>query len=552
MSSHDDRPGEDDGDAPPDPWFATDAGRRGDTAGGTARDAAGGWPAPTTPPSTDPWLPPAPPAPPPGATWSSPAQDAPGWATPRPTPAGEGWPPPSPTAPGPAVGWPPPTAPGPAPGDAWSPPPASPAYSVPVSPAYADGYAPPSSVPPPMVTPPAPPAPPARADRRRLLLAGLAVVVVAAVVAGFLVTRSGDDEPGLTLGEVGESIGNAVVRTGPGEEARPLEEGETVLAGWVVEAVGGAVAIDLAGGGVVRFDTGAELTFTDLARDPETGEVEGESDPVIEVEGGRTWFNPAGEAASAEIPLRIPDGEVTTEGNPVAVDCSASCSVEAPGGGVLLTTGDQELSPAPNEVVTIEGAGTLALDSGSSPSSWAQQNLDADAEADLPPPDTVEGGGVKALGTFDGTYELTLTVTGPPGGDAIPEELKYQQGEVFDVSLIVDGAACAAPPCDVGVSANDGAAGTAHVESGAVTLDVTQPIDCFDEAFTTVVVAGIGVTTVHADLSVTDVRQDDGRWVATAVEGTGTLAATLTTPCNEGETLGTATSPVTFSARISG
>jgi hypothetical protein len=85
-----------------------------------------------------------------------------------------------------------------------------------------------------------------------------------------------------------------------------------------------------------------------------------------------------------------------------------------------------------------------------------------------------------------------------------------------------------------------------------VTLDFTQPIDCFDETFTTVVVAGIGVTTVHADLTVTDVRQDDGRWVATAVEGTGTLAATLSTPCNEGETLGTATSPVTFSARISG
>jgi hypothetical protein len=398
----------------------------------------------------------------------------------------------------------------------------------------------------------APPAPPARTGRRRLVLAGLAVIVVAAVVAGFLVTRSGDDEAGLTFGEVGQSTGSAVVRTGPGEEARPLEEGETVLAGWVVEAVGGAVAIDLAGGGVVRFDTGAELTFTDLARDPESGEVEGEPDPVIEVEGGRTWFNPAGEAATAEIPLRIPDGEVTTEGNPVAVDCSGSCTVEAPAGGVLLATGDQELSPAPNEVVTIEGAGTLALDSGSSPSPWAQQNLDADVEADLPAPDSVEGGGVKALGAFDGSYALTLTVTGPPGGDAIPEDLEYQQGEVFNVSLTVDGAACAAPPCDAGVSANDGAAGTAHVESGAVTLDFTQPIDCFDETFTTVVVAGIGVTTVHADLTVTDVRQDGDRWVATAVEGTGTLAAALSTPCNDGETLGTATSPVTFSARISG
>lgn len=50
----------------------------------------------------------------------------------------------------------------------------------------------------------------------------------------------------------------------------------------------------------------------------------------------------------------------------------------------------------------------------------------------------------------------------------------------------------------------------------------------------------------------TDVRQDGDRWVATAVEGTGTLAAALSTPCNEDETLGTATSPVTCSARISG
>ena len=193
----------------------------------------------------------------------------------------------------------------------------------------------------------------------------------------------------------------------------------------------------------------------------------------------------------------------------MAVDCSGSCTVEAPAGGVLLTTGDQELSPAPNEVVTIEGAGTLALDSGSSPSPWAQQNLDADTEADLPPPDTVDGAGVKALGAFDGSYALTLTVTGPPGGDAIPEDLEYQQGEVFNVSLTVDGAACAAPPCDAGMSANEGATGTAHVESGAVTLDFTQPIDCFDETFTTVVVAGIGVTTVHADLTVD--RRPPGR-----------------------------------------
>ncbi|HET6952907.1 MAG TPA: hypothetical protein VFI47_21165, partial [Acidimicrobiales bacterium] len=437
------------------------------------------------------------------------------------------------------------------------PPPTSPAYSAPVSAAYAPDYAPPdphhrppATAPPPLV------APPTRekrgGGRRSLLLVGAAVAVVAAIVAGFVVTRSGDDDPGLSFGEVGAASGSAVVRTAPGEDARPLEEGEVVLAGWEVEATGGAVAVELAEGGVLRFDTGATVTFTDLSRDPETGETSGEPEPVIEVEGGRTWFNPAGEAATAEIPLRLPDGELTSDGNPVAVDCSGSCMVEAPAGGVTLTTGEAELTPAPNEVVTIEGAGTLDLNSENAPSAWAQQNLDADAEADLPEPEAVDTGGVKALGAADGTYFVTLTVTGPPGGDGIPEDLKYQQGEVFNLSLVVDGAACSEPPCDVSVSANDGASGTAHVESAAISLDFTQPIDCFDETFTTVVVPNIGTTTVHGDLEVTGARQDGDRWVATSFEGTGTLGATLSTACNEGEVLGTATSPITISGNLSG
>jgi hypothetical protein len=381
------------------------------------------------------------------------------------------------------------------------------------------------------------------------LLVGSALVVVAAVVAGVVaVTGGDDDDPGYAFGEVGAAAGGAVARPGDEAEERPLAVGDIVRAGWVVEAVGdAAVTLELAGGGVVRFDSGARLTFTDLAVDPETGEASGPSEPAIEIAGGRVWVNPAGDAASAAIEVRIPEAVVETTGNPVALDCTAACSVEAPAGGVTaITSADKAVTPAANEVVTLATAETFDLTLGDGPSAWAQQNLDADSEAALPAPEPDGAPGIRGSAILDGTYVLALDVTGAPAGDAIPVELQYTAGEAYTISLDVDGGACAAVPCDVPVSAPDGATGTAQVGDGTVALSFSQPIDCYDETFTTVVVPGIGTTTVTATLAVDDVDQDGDRWLVRSFAGTGTVAATLSTPCNPGETLGTSTSPITI------
>jgi hypothetical protein len=466
------------------------------------------------------------------------------------------WPPPPPQSGHPA---PPPASPA-------APPPGSPAYAPPAAPGYApppSGYAPPPpgygpspsgyAPPAPGYAPPGPPfipAPPGRRGARPWWFVAAAVVVVAAVVGGVVVVRGGgDDDTAYAFGQVGEATGGAIVRTAADEESRPLEAGETVLAGWVVEAAGdAAVTIELAGGGVVRFEGGAELTFADLARDPDTGKTSGRSDPKIEIAGGRTWVNPAGEPSSAAIEVQVPEAVVASEGNPVAVDCTATCQVEAPAGGVTLTTsGGQEAAPAPNEIVTVEGADSLDLSTEPGPSDWARTNMDADAAADMPAPETVDSPGIKGAAVLDGTYIVTLDVTGASSGDAIPSELQYNQGEAYTVNLVVDGSGCAAVPCDVTLTADDTATGTAHVENASITLSFSQPIDCYDETFTEVVDPGIGTTTVETTLQVTEARQDGDRWRVSSFDGTGTVAATLSTPCNPGETLGTATSPISLS-----
>jgi hypothetical protein len=383
---------------------------------------------------------------------------------------------------------------------------------------------------------------------------GLAALVVVALAVGAFVVFGGDDGGAYTFGTVARASGSATVTTRTGAAPRALEEGETVIAGWVVATTGdSAVTLELAGGGVVRFDKGATLTFADEAADPETGRAEGRSKPAIQIQGGRTWVNPAGDAASSAIALAAGNGDVTTSGNPVAIDCTAACQVEAPAGGVTLTTdGGRTAAPGPDEAVTLAPGDSVQLTTAEGPSEWAQQNLDADAEAGLPEPEADDGSGVRAGAVANGTYRLSLDVTGPPSGDAIPQDLEYAQGASYTVNLVVDGSACVTVPCDVTVTADEGATGTARVENGVVMLSFTQPINCYDETMTTVVVPDIGVTTVQASLVVLDAQPvgEGETWVANAFQGTGTLAATLTTPCNAGETLGTATSTIAVSGTL--
>jgi hypothetical protein len=372
------------------------------------------------------------------------------------------------------------------------------------------------------------------------------VVAVVALAAGaFVLLRGGDDEQRYAFGTVGSTAGDVMVHAGD-DEPRPLEKGDPVQAGSVIEAPGAsAVTLELADGGVVRFDSGATLSFVDRAHSSGEG---GDPRPAIEVDGGRTWVNPAGAGASAGIAVDIPSASVAMTGNPVALDCTSTCTVEAPGGGVTVTTdGDLDAAPGPNENLTVEDETTLAVTTAGGPSAWAQQNLDADAQTGLPAPAAVDGPGIKGTAVADGSYALTLTVTGDPSGDPIPSELTFINGKQFTVTLVVDGSGCVTVPCDVNVTADDGATGTARIEGGTMNLSFTQPIDCYDESFTNVVTPGIGTTAVQALLHITDVSQDGERWVASTVDGEGTVAANLTTRCNEGEALGTSTSPMHLS-----
>jgi hypothetical protein len=524
--------------------------------------------APWGPPSGEPWRPSSPPSPgpPSGEPWADPAPGTQStgpaggaddwWAQPAVGESGSGvppsWRPPSsgqwPAPPPAPPDWPPPPAaerPS-APSEIWTPRPGrstepapplaplSPAYSTPASPAYT--AAPPSG-PPPLVETSEPPR-----HRRRWLFAGLGVLAVAALAAGaFVLLRGGSGDEVYVFGTVGSAAGDVMVHPGD-DEPRPLVEGESIEAGWVIEAPGAsAVAVDLADGGVVRFDSGATLTFVDRA------ETSGDGDPrpAIEMDGGRTWLNPAGDGPSADIALDIPAASVALSGNPVALDCTSTCTVEAPGGGVAVTTdGDLDAAPGPNESLQVKDESTLAVTTAAGPSAWAQQNLDADSQAGLRAPEPVDAPGIKGTAVVDGTYVLTLTVTGDPSGDAIPSELTFMNGKQFTVNLVVDGSGCVTVPCDVSVTADDGATGTARIEGGTMNLSFTQPINCYDETFTNVVVPSIGTTAVQAQLTITDVTQDGERWVASAVDGEGTVAANLTTRCNEGETLGTSTSPM--------
>ena len=509
-------------------------------AAGPAAGAAGG--------GSEPWADPAPGTP--GGGWGQPAPAGsgdgvpPNWRAPT---SGQ-WPAPPPAPPN----WPPPPDAGRAsePSEIWAPPPGrygevdpfpsplSPAYSTPASPAYTAGG--PSGTPP-LVETTEPPG-----HKRRWLLAGLGILAVVALAAGaFVLLRGGGSDDNYVFGTVGSIAGDVMVHVGD-EQPRPLEKGENVEAGWVVEAPGSsAVSLDLTDGGVVRFDSGATLTFVDRAQSSGDG---GDPDPAIQMDGGRTWVNPAGAGKSADIGLDIPAAKVALTGNPVALDCTSTCTVEAPGGGVKVTTdGDLVAAPGPNENLSVTDGTTLAVTTAAGPSAWAQQNLDADAHAGLPAPEAVDAPGIKGTAVVDGTYALTLTVTGDPSGDAIPSELTFPNGKQFSVNLVVDGSGCVTVPCDVDVTADDGATGTARIEAGTMNLSFNQPIDCYDESFTNVVTPGIGTTAVQALLRITDVTQDGERWVASAVDGEGTVAANLTTRCNEGETLGTSTSTMKLS-----
>lgn len=445
-------------------------------------------------------------------------------------------------------------------------PPASRAYTPPRSPAYATAPGPEPAVD--RVAGRAadreaerqPPAPSRRSRQAgwQLLLTGVALVAIAGGVV-LLQRGGGDGSDGggrderaehHVFGEVAATSAGATVRTDDDDAlgARPLAAGDEVAAGWVVETTGDATAsIDLAGGGVVRFDGDAHLTFLDLAADTETGELTGPSRPAIEVGGGRVWLNPGDEA----IAVQVAGGTIETAGNPVALDCAPACAVEAPAGGVSVATRTgNEVTPAPGEVVSITTEHGFDVEFADAPSGWADSNLAADRADGLPGDPVDDTSGIRASASFGGTYAVNVDVVSEPTGDAIPLPLRYPSGSSYTISVVADATTCEGPPpCSVPLSGVDGGAGTAEVADGAVELSFAQQIDCYNDADTAVVRPGIGTTNVDLSLEVGEVDFEGGRWLVRTLRGDGTVAATLTTRCNRDDVLGTSRSTVDAAAR---
>ena len=80
---------------------------------------------------------------------------------------------------------------------------------------------------------------------------------------------------------------------------------------------------------------GARFTVVHRGADAPTGP---RPDRGNEVADGRAWIDPGG-PGSGGVEVRLPAGAAGSGGNPVAIDCTAACTVEAPAGGVTVTTG---------------------------------------------------------------------------------------------------------------------------------------------------------------------------------------------------------------------
>lgn len=371
-----------------------------------------------------------------------------------------------------------------------------------------------------------------------LLLVGAALVMVAAAVGVAVVLVDGGGGR-YRFGEVTALAGEVVVHADdPDGRGELLEVGDVPTTGWTVELHKDASAtIELSGGGVARFDNEARITFVDEAVDPDTGNPVGDSRPAVQMSGGRAWVNPGGSGDHLEV--QIAHAKIQVTRNPVALECTVSCTVEAPAGGVTLTAGDgTAMAPAADESLVLSGPDTFDLAVSDSPSDWVRQNLDADEAVGVAAPEPEVGPGIRGTAVLDGDYAVQLAVVGSPTGDPLPPGQQYNVGDSYSIGLAADGSECAPAGCRVPVSAAEGVTGTAVVSEGSIALTWSDPIDCFAQDHT-VAEAEIGNTTVAATLLVTDADFDGTRWVVGSFEGAGSLAVTLTSACNPGDQLGT-------------
>jgi hypothetical protein len=370
-----------------------------------------------------------------------------------------------------------------------------------------------------------------RAPRWPLALAAVGMVAALGVAAGAVVAGRGSAAP-TEVGTV-RSAGGALVRTAEGAESRELDEGETVLYGWTVEAGDGpAVVVDLPAGGVLRFDEGAELTFT--ATDGRDG-----GSPTAHVEGGRTWFNPAGVTDSEALMLAIDDIRFRSSGPPLAVDCTVTCTAETPAGGVKVSTGDGlNASPATDEAVMVTSDGYLVMRTIDEPSPWTRENLEADAAA-LPPTNVLRNNGVTAIAMPARAYALDVAITGDGQGVPLDPSLTWQRGQTAHYDAVIDAEPCPQVPCDVLVTATlvrGGATltfeGTLHIENRSANLSLTRSVECPASPTTGLPARIVGTSTVTADLTVSEAAYDDvtQHWMATVMGGPGAATVEITDP----------------------
>jgi hypothetical protein len=379
---------------------------------------------------------------------------------------------------------------------------------------------------------PAPRAPDEEPRRRPRwpVLAG-AGAAVAIVVAAAVVVR-GAEEPGAEQ-PVATAVSPAgtLVRESDGADARPLDRGETVMAGWRLEAAGDVGTLRLEGGGLVRFGGGARVTFAAGAASAGTRRS---PRPAISIEAGQLWFNPGGDTRSTAVVLKAGSLTVTSTGNPVAVDCSDACAVEAPAGGATVRTRGLAVTPAVGEVVVDRDAVVVRAAGG--PSGWSAANLTEDA-GDLPQPRVRDAAGVAGEAVPATFYALDLAITGPGEGGDLGAAVAWRPGERHTLDATVDTPACHTLPCSTRISSFDrldgggtgpDRVGVVRVGDGRMAITLDRPIGCLDAAGA--VTTPVGTTSITADLVVTESTHDraTGRWTATGMTGTGTVAVIVT------------------------
>ena len=374
-------------------------------------------------------------------------------------------------------------------------------------------------------------------ERRRfrlwpLVLATLGVVVAVCVAA----TVTGGDGGSAAPTEVGavRSTDGATVRTSDGARPRALKRGETVLYGWTIDAgEGPGLVIDLAAGGVMRADGGAQLIFQATGPDNER-----HGDPTVHVEAGRTWFNPAGVPDSAAVALATDDITLRSTGTPVALDCTISCSAEAPAGGIKVSTPDGvSVAPVTDESLMVTSDGGLVMRTIDQPSPWVQQNLEADLAALPPPRAAVRGDGVTAGAVPAGEYAFDMAITGDGEGTLQHPSVSWLRRQTAHLDALVDTEPCPQVPCDVSLSATldrDGSTlsfdGTLDIEHRSVELTLTRPVECPADPATAAPARPVGTVTLTADLRVSEAAYDEvsEHWIATVMGGPGTVSTEIT------------------------